>query len=57
MSKRHGKVIDQIEITKREWNRIQDDHKVVKRDGQKLCFLGCIEEGGGTILIPVKVIG
>lgn len=57
MSKRHGKVIDQIEITKREWDRIQDDHKVIKRDGQKLCFLGCIEEGGGTILVPVKVIG
>ena len=42
-------------ITRKQWDKIHKDYKC-HIDGKPHCFLGCIQDGGGTILAEVEII-
>lgn len=46
--------MERITITKKQWYKISNDYKFMK-DGVPMCFLGCIQKDGGTVLVPVEI--
>jgi hypothetical protein len=40
-----------IKVTKKQWDKIPSDYKAVNDGGKKMVFAGCIEPGGGTVLL------